>query len=760
MTDANFSLLTLEPFVRHRAYTLWRLEPHRTKPGQYIKVPVHYDGVTHHDLGNPSKGRPPNPAPPLSAEECRGWLAHHHATGTGHARPGEVGYLGAGFRPEGTGLVCIDLDNCLTPDGWTPGAVTLMQQLAGGLVEQSVSGRGAHIWVTVQGAGPGRCGKRTTPLGDVEVYGAGQFIALGTVLGGDARTDHTAAVSALVATYWPPVSTTDRAAVPADWEGKTPEQQAATLEELRAALLAGWDPDNRDDWQRAGHALSTLGEQGYALWAAWSATSKRFPGGDGLDKWESFQAQRTDYRSIFAQAQRNGWTNPSAAPPLPADASALFATAVPTVGAMPAGMLLERPATVSTGSEVADLSFMAASQGLITASVASVDTALSSAEAKVQIAYDTFLGKIVISLAGESWRPLEDEDYGYLRAGFERRGFKPVPAEVMRTVVGMVAKRNKMDSAVNWARSLPAWDGTKRIDTAMVRYYGCDDTPYARACGAYLFTALAGRCMVPGIKADMALILVGVQGARKTSIVQSLAPTPETFGVLDLSKKDDALARSMRGKLVMELAELRGLSGRDADSNKAFISNQVDEWRPVFKEFEARYGRRNVIIGTSNSDEFLDDETGARRYLPLHCGKIDLAALRADRDQLWAEGLARWAANGGGEGRLEAGIEWQRAEELAKAEHLKFQVHDDWSDKIEQWLNSPPTPVVGLPINMEPRGSVPLILADVVTGAVGLTLDRQDTKSRKRASKIMTNLGYRTGTIWIDGKTVRRWIKC
>lgn len=753
MTDANFSLLTLEPFVRHRAYTLWRLEPHRTQPDKVIKVPVHYDGITHHGLANP--------APPLTADEARGWLAHNLATGVGHARPGEVGYLGAGFRPEGTGLVCIDLDNCVTPQGWTPGALVLMKQFPGALIEQSVSGRGAHIWVTVQGAGPGRCGKRTTPLGDVEVYGAGQFLALGTVLGGDASIDHTAAVSALVAQYWPPVSTADRMAAPADWDTKTPEQRAATLADVRSAL-ATLDPDNRDEWVSAGQALRSLDEMGYALWAEWSATSKRFPGGDGFDKWETFTGERTDYRAIIAKAQRNGWVNPSAAPPLPSDASALFATAVPTSGAMPAGMLLEPPASRSTpalpGGD--ELSFMAASQGALPASVATVEAALSGSESTVKIGFDTFLGKVCIAVAAEPWRPFEDEDYGYLRAALERRGFKPVSAEVAKTCVGMVAKRNRFDSAIQWAQGLPAWDGQRRIDTAMPTYFGTEDTPYARAVGAYVFTALAGRCMVPGIKADMVLILTGVQGARKTSIVQSLAPTPETFGVLDLNKKDDQLARSMRGKLVMELAELRGLSGRDADSNKAFISNQFDEWRPVFKEFEARYGRRSIIVGTANGNEFLDDETGARRFLPLHVGKLNLAALRADRNQLWAEGIARWRANGGGDGLLEVGIEWQQAEELARAEHGKFQVHDDWSDKIDAWLCSPPTPLPGQPIIKEARGSVPLILADVVFGAVGLTLDRQDAKSRKRASKIMTNLGYQTSTLWIDGKTVRRWVRC
>lgn len=748
MTDANSSLLTLEPFVKHRAFTLWRLEQHKTKPDKHIKVPVHYDGITHHDLGNPAKGRPPNPAAPLDADQCAKWLAHHRAIGTGHATPGQVGYLGAGFRPEGTGLVCIDLDDCLTPGGWTPGAAALMRQLPGALVEQSISGRGAHLWVTVQGEGPGRCGKKTTPLGDVEVYGAGQFIALGTVLGGDAALDHTEAVRTLVAQYWPPIPTTDRMAAPADWDDKSPEQQAGTLADVRNAL-AVLDPDNRDEWVSVGQALRSLGDVGYTMWAEWSATSKRFPGGDGFDKWDTFTGERTDYRAVLAKAQRNGWANPAQRPDLPSDASALFSTATPTVGAMPAGMLLERPAGSTEVATNADLSFMAASQGTIASSVASVETALMSAESRIAIAYDTFLDQISIAIGDERPRMFQDEDYGDLRARFERRGFKPVPAEVMRTVVGMVAKRNRFDSAMVWIHGL-VWDRQKRIGRAMQTYYGCEDTPYASALGEYLFTGLAGRCTTPGIKADMAVILVGLQGAGKTSAVEALCPTPEAFGEIDLSKSDDALARSQRGKLVLELAELKGLSGRDSDSIKAWLSRRVEEWRPVYREAHVRYGRRSMAIGTDNIGEFLDDPSGARRFLPIQVGAhVDIEALLRDRDQLWAEGLAQFQ---------ESGIAWQQAELLAKHEHAKFETVDENLALVSAWLAAPPVPKVGEPLTNIPRGAEPVRGVDVLTGALSYQPAQIKKADQMMLSKIMRRLGYRRTTMRQHGAPVKIWV--
>src|SRR5262249_49245283 len=41
--------------------------------------------------------------------------------------------------------------------------------------------------------------------------------------------------------------------------------------------------------------------------------------------------------------------------------------------------------------------------------------------------------------------------------------------------------------------------------------------------------------------------------------------------------------------------------------------------------------------------EYLRDRTGNRRYWPVRCGEhIDVTSLQRDRDQLWAEALARF----------------------------------------------------------------------------------------------------------------------
>lgn len=292
-------------------------------------------------------------------------------------------------------------------------------------------------------------------------------------------------------------------------------------------------------------------------------------------------------------------------------------------------------------------------------------------------AYDEFHGSIVVSPHDqELWRPLEDADYVTIRRHLETHGFKPIGRELMRDAVLGVAWKRRFDSAKAWLEGLE-WDGVPRVETMLSDYFGAEDTPYTRAVARYWFSAHAGRVFEPGSQADMVPVLVGRQNAGKSSAVLALSPSEDAYVKLDLEHKDADLARKMRGKVIGELDELRGFSGRTAEANKAWITQRFEEWTPKYQEFTTKLLRRLVFVGTSNPDDFLDDPTGERRWLPVRIGKIRRAELAALRDQFWAEGAALWRANG---------IMWQAAFELAQAIHADFKKQDTWAEAVIEWV--------------------------------------------------------------------------
>lgn len=85
---------------------------------------------------------------------------------------------------------------------------------------------------------------------------------------------------------------------------------ASGLQDLREALFT-LPADPYDMWIKVGLGLSGLGDTGRGLWMAWSATSDKFDPAAAAKKWESFDGASADYRTIFAEAQRHGWTNPA-----------------------------------------------------------------------------------------------------------------------------------------------------------------------------------------------------------------------------------------------------------------------------------------------------------------------------------------------------------------------------------------------------------------------------------------------------------------
>ena len=259
----------------------------------------------------------------------------------------------------------------------------------------------------------------------------------------------------------------------------------------------------------------------------------------------------------------------------------------------------------------------------------------------------------------------------------QRRELNVTPMTVSRSV-GAVAREITVHPVRDHLGAL-AWDGVPRIETWACRYLGAEDTAFNRSVGALWLISAVARIFRPGVKADHMLVLEGPQGARKSTALKILAGEDWfTDELPDLGSKDAAM--HMQGVWIIEIAELDAIGKAEVSRIKAFLTRTTDRFRPPYGRYTIEVPRQCVFAGTVNPDTYLRDETGNRRFWPVRCGTIDIDALARDRDQLWAEAVARFRAGA---------IWWIDTPELiaaAKSEQEKRYQGDAWDARIDRWL--------------------------------------------------------------------------
>lgn len=322
-------------------------------------------------------------------------------------------------------------------------------------------------------------------------------------------------------------------------------------------------------------------------------------------------------------------------------------------------------------------------------------------------------------------RALRDEDKTSLAIDLEPRGICVSIANLSKVLDACVVK-NRQNPAREYFKKLK-WDGVPRLNTWLRTYCGCihDDSEYLAAVGRKWLTAAVNRVMRPGCKFDHILIFEGSQDLGKSMMLRELATIHGRAYFDDSIKAKDLpnpnIVPKLQGCLIIELAEMSGFKKMSAEEAKQIISTQEDRIVRKYANEPTRLPRQFVFAGTMNPYAgYLDDPTGDRRYWPVMCTKIDMAALKRDKEQLWAEATHYYR---------EKEPLWLDDEIIkTKAKAAQANRHD-----IHPWL-------ADLEKLTEQNSAVtPADIWDalVITDRTRRTKDAQDT-----ISKIMTQLGW------------------
>lgn len=238
-------------------------------------------------------------------------------------------------------------------------------------------------------------------------------------------------------------------------------------------------------------------------------------------------------------------------------------------------------------------------------------------------------------------RTLEDDDYTSAQAWFNTHSFPTATKEIVVGAIRKTCRENSFDPLLDYLTSLK-WDGEARLSSWLTTYCGVEPGDYANEAGLRWCVSAIARAFQPGCKADHMLVLEGAQGARKSSALAALAgPAWFSDSLPQMNTKDSS--SYLRGRWIIEVAELEA-KRREIDAVKAFISRQIETYRPAYGREEVTEPRRCVFAGTTNKTDWQRDETGGRRFWPVQVGQLDIAGLARDRDQLWAEAVVLYDA--------------------------------------------------------------------------------------------------------------------
>src|SRR6266851_731812 len=322
----------------------------------------------------------------------------------------------------------------------------------------------------------------------------------------------------------------------------------------------------------------------------------------------------------------------------------------------------------------------------------------------------------------EPWsgiRPVRDVDIAALQRWIQHHGLTRLSEGTTRQAEELRASELGFHPVRDYLKKLD-WDGINRLDTWLARYLGAEQNAYTAAIGKMVLISMVARIFKPGCKVDYMLVLEGPQGKQKSTACQILADKWFSDSMPDIRDKKDS-SQHLNGKWLIEIGEMSAMDKADAAALKSFITRDTEKYRPPYGHKEVHEPRQCVMIGTTNKSAYLRDETGGRRFWPVVTGKIDITALKRDRDQLFAEAVVRY----------QRGEQWwpdvKFEAEIIKPEQDARYEADAWEESIRDYLI------------LETQTTV----RDVALWALGFNQLNLGTAAARRITAVLTRMGWK-----------------
>ena len=462
--------------------------------------------------------------------------------------------------------------------------------------------------------------------------------------------------------------------------------------------------DDYDDWLNVGMALHSVGDDSLLSdWEHWSAQSGKHKPSDCQRKWKSFKKSGISLGTLGDMAKKDGWRSQRREP------SRTVAS-----GASDGGGNKPPIITKPEKLETAELLALLRSQA-------------------DEIRYNVFTQQIEIK-----GKVIDGADRFYLKLA--EMGYK-VGKELAIDCLVQVANENLYNPVTEYLLHCERHVEPTYIDglaTAYLRPGDGGTSIYDEMLKRTLIGAVA-RAFDPGYKHDTACVIMGDQGAYKSSFWGCLGGPFYSDALGDISTKDDVMV--LHRSWIMEWAELDHITNRKhAGQVKAFLSQAVDLLRVPYGKAVEAFPRRGIIVGTTNKTAgFLVDETGNRRFWVIPTTKtqvdqINTATLLMERDAIWS--AAVHAYRNGETNRLPLAMEL-----AVQQENDAYMIESPWRSAILTYL-------------ADRRSMEVLTSEEILAKAIQKPMERQTKVDQMQVASILKELGW---TKHRESSGKRRW---
>lgn len=393
-----------------------------------------------------------------------------------------------------------------------------------------------------------------------------------------------------------------------------------------------------------------------------------------------------------------------------------------------------KPSVVSRHNIVTTYNLDATDKGVPFTSTANIVRVLQGdRNLSRKIWFDEFLGRIMTvwgSRDPREWAEIDDinlQIYLQESLGMPKLGKQTVSDAVNATAYADT--RNECKAYITGVK----WDGVERLPTFLIECFGAKDSEYIRCASSNFWLSMVARVLRPGCKVDEMIVLEGAQGAGKSAALAEIGGRWFTEATQSPTEKDFYL--NLAGKMIIEIGEMDAFNRSEVTKVKQVITCKTDRYRAPYERRAMDHPRMCVFAGTTNRDDWNKDETGARRFHPVMCGKIDHKLIVEQRDQLFAE-AAHKLANGA------TWWEMPQAETLAEQESRRD--HDTLEEQLRDWLKT--------------RGEISV--KEIMSDMMEEPISRQDSALQKRVAKALRAIGWTKNANGVrrNGQLVRLWM--